>query len=142
MTVGLATPFAHCFLAPGKRRRITPPCTWKKTPLAAGTYRIVESSRDRIKLASEENADWPCEKVVSFFSHETSCEIRCEFTLRRTAPGTASVLLGMETVVNFLAPSAPDRYFESAGKRFPLRWSAAVPASELRVIDEWQRVAL
>jgi len=110
--------------------------------LAAGTYRIVESSRDRIKLASEENADWPCEKVVSFFSHETSCEIRCEFTLRRTAPGTASVLLGMETVVNFLAPSAPDRYFESAGKRFPLRWSAAVPASELRVIDEWQRVAL
>ena len=44
--------------------------------------------------------------------------------------------------MNFLAPSAPDRYFESAGQRFPLRWAAAVPASELRVVDEWQRVGV
>jgi hypothetical protein len=45
-------------------------------------------------------------------------------------------------VVNFLAPSAPDRYFESSGQRFPLRWSAAVPASQLRLVDEWQKVGV
>ena len=42
-----------------------------------------------------------------------------------------------KTVVNFLAPSAPDRYFESDGQRFPLRWAASIP-SDLRVVDEWQ----
>jgi len=54
----------------------------------------------------------------------------------------ASVHIGLERVLNFLAPSAPDRYFESEGKRFPLRWSAAIPGEELHVVDEWQRVEL
>jgi alpha-amylase len=44
--------------------------------------------------------------------------------------------------VNFLAPSTPDRYFESDGRRFPLRWAAAVPGERLRVVDEYQRVAV
>ena len=45
-------------------------------------------------------------------------------------------------VVNFLAPSTPDRYFQSEGKRFPLRWATDIPAMDLRVVDEWQRVDL
>jgi hypothetical protein len=61
--------------------------------------------------------------------------------LQRTAPGAASVYVGVEVILNFLAPSAPDRYFESTGQRYPLRWAAAAPASELRVVDEWQSVA-
>lgn len=110
--------------------------------LAAGVYGVRELARDRVALASEENPDWPCEKTFSFLSNATGFEIRCEIALRRTAAGTASVLFAIETVANFLAPNAPDRYFESAGNRFPLRWSAAVPASELRVVDEWQGVAV
>jgi alpha-amylase len=50
------------------------------------------------------------------------------------------VFVGIEAVVNFLAPSAPDRYFEMNGQRYPLRWGAATPASELRIVDEWQGV--
>ncbi|MBZ5503023.1 MAG: DUF1926 domain-containing protein [Acidobacteriia bacterium] len=45
-------------------------------------------------------------------------------------------------MINFLAPAAPDRYFESEGQRFPLRWAAAVPGPGLRVVDEWQRAAV
>ena len=81
-----------------------------------------------------------CGKNSFVCTHGDGFDVQCDVLLRRLAPGTASVYVGIETVVNFLAPSAPDRYFESSGQRFPLRWAASVPASELRVTDEWQGV--
>ena len=91
----------------------------------------------------QESPDWPAEKTLSFGSTPEDSISSATSSLRRNAPGTASVNIGIEVVVNFLAPSAPDRYFQSDGKRFPLRWAAAVPGAErLRVVDEWQRVAV
>jgi alpha-amylase/alpha-mannosidase (GH57 family) len=110
--------------------------------VAAGRYRVVDSSKTHVALASAESADWPAEKTIEFAPAPEGFSVACETTIRRTAPGSASVLIGIEAIVNFLAPSAPDRYFESAGQRFPLRWAAAVPASELRMVDEWQHVAV
>ena len=66
----------------------------------------------------------------------------CDVRLAPARAGTASVNVGLEVVINFLAPSAPDRYFQTDGKRFPLRWAAAVPAKDLQVVDEWQRVSV
>ena len=110
--------------------------------LAGGKYRIVEMSPISAKVASEASADWPAEKAFSFERSKDGFEIVCDVILRRTAPGTASVHLGIENVLNFLAPSAPDRYFESNGQRYPLRWGAATPVAELRVVDEWQGIAV
>ena len=110
--------------------------------LAAGRYRILEMSPSRAKVASDASADWPAEKTFSLATTKDGFEIVCDVTLRRTAPGTASVYVGVESVLNFLAPSAPDRYFESDGQRYPLRWGAAAPASELRVVDEWQGISV
>ena len=107
--------------------------------LAGGRYRVVDVSKTGATLASEESADWPAEKTFSFARTPNGFEIGCEVSVRRTAPGAASVVIGIEAVVNFLAPSAPDRYFESSGQRYPLRWASAVPASSLRVVDEWQK---
>lgn len=109
--------------------------------LAGGRYRVAEFSRTGATLASEESADWPAEKTFMFAATPEGFDIVCEVALRRTAPGAASMYVGIELIMNFLSPSAPDRYFESGGQRYPLRWAAAVPASELRVVDEWQRVA-
>ena len=109
--------------------------------LAAGRYRIAAVSQAAATLASEESVDWPAEKRFTFSVDPSGFEIHCGLELRRTAPGAASVYVGLEVNLNFLAPSAPDRYFESSGQRYPLRWAAAVPASGLRVVDEWQRVA-
>jgi alpha-amylase len=61
--------------------------------------------------------------------------------LRRSGPGTVSINVGVEVVINLLAPSAPDRYFQSGGKQFPLRWGAAVPAVDLSVVDRWQQIS-
>jgi 4-alpha-glucanotransferase len=108
--------------------------------LAAGKYRIVDLSQTGGTLASEESVDWPAEKRFRFAPTPKGFEILCDLELRRTAPGAASVFVGVELILNFLAPSSPDRYFESSGQRYPLRWAAGVPASELRVVDEWQRV--
>jgi len=109
--------------------------------LAAGRYRVSATSPAQVSLASEESADWPAEKNFIFASTPKGFDVTCEVSLGRKAPGAASVNVGIEVILNFLAPSAPDRYFESAGQRFPLRWSAASPGSELRVVDEWQGVS-
>jgi alpha-amylase/alpha-mannosidase (GH57 family) len=110
--------------------------------LAGGAYSIKQTSPELVSLASPEGADWLAEKHFSFAPTPEGFEIVCDVTVKRTAEGAAAVNIGIESVVNFLAPSAPDRYFESAGQRFPLRWLAAVPASPLRVVDEWQKVSV
>ncbi len=109
--------------------------------LAAGSYRVAELGPAQVTLASEGNPDWPAEKKFSFAATPKGFDVTCEISLARKAPGAASVYVGIEVILNFLAPSAPDRYFESVGQRYPLRWSAAASGSELRVVDEWQRVA-
>ena len=93
-------------------------------------------------FVSETNADWPAEKTFTFERTERGFNVICDLTLRRTAPGAASVYIGMESVLNFLAPSAPDRYFEMAGTRYPLRWGAHIAAPDLRVVDEWQGISV
>jgi 4-alpha-glucanotransferase len=110
--------------------------------LAAGSYRVGKVCETCVSLASEDSIDWPVEKTLSFAPTEEGFEITCDLAVRRSAPGAASVNIGLEVVLNFLAPNAPDRYFESDGRRYPLRWSAAIPGQELRIVDEWQAAAI
>jgi len=110
--------------------------------LAGGRFRVTNSSPSGITLASASSTDWPAQKTLSFSPTDEGFDVRCDVALSRTAPGIASVNIGIEVVVNLLAPSAPDRFFEASGRRFPLRWSASMPGEDLRVVDEWQRVAV
>lgn len=107
--------------------------------LAGGEYRASEVSPKRVALASAQGGDWSSEKAFSFESVPGGFAITCDARVRRHAEGPSSVNIAIETVVNFLAPSTPDRYFESDGHRFPLRWAATVPKPELRLVDEWQK---
>lgn len=108
--------------------------------LAGGPYDVSQLSPQGVSLASRDARPWSARKTFSFRRAKSGFEIACEVALDHTSQVAASVNAGIEVVVNFLAPSAPDRYFQSGGKRFPLRWSGAVPASQLQVVDEWQRV--
>ena len=51
-------------------------------------------------------------------------------------------MVGLEIVLNLLAPNMSDRYFEFSGSRQPLEWSGVVEGSRVRVVDEWQDVAV
>ena len=110
--------------------------------LAGGVYRVGELSATSVSLASQPDANWSAEKKISFASIPEGFRATCGVRLRQKAPGAASITVALETVVNFLAPSASDRYFESASQRYPLRWCSTVPASELSVVDEWQGVGV
>jgi hypothetical protein len=110
--------------------------------LAGGQYQVKTVSNSRLALCAAESRDWIVEKAFSFQSTPNGFDIVCDATLGRTALGTAPVNVGIEVVINFLAPSTPDRYFQSEGKKFPLRWSAAVPGGDLSVVDEWQQVGV
>ena len=110
--------------------------------LAAGSYRTVKVSPTQGTFASEGSVDWLAEKTFSFANSATGFGILCDVTLRRAALASASVYFGIEAVLNFLAPSSHDRYFEVAGERHPLRWSAVAPGSRLRVVDEWQGLSV
>lgn len=110
--------------------------------LAGGFYRPTEVSPRSVSLASPDCGNWSAEKSFSLETADGGFSITCDVVVRRHAQGVASVNIGIEVVVNFLAPSTPDRYFESDGRRFPLRWVAAVPGVELRVVDEWQKAVV
>jgi alpha-amylase len=110
--------------------------------LAGGNYRATKVSPMQATLLSEASMDWTAEKTFSFANSAAGFGVLCEVALRRAAAASTSVFVGIEAVLNFLAPSAHDRYFESAGARQPLRWSAVAPGSNLRVVDEWQGVSV
>jgi hypothetical protein len=89
-------------------------------------------------------------KVLQFENHEHGFDVRCRVDLAPKgpappAPGTnspAQFTVGLEIVLNLLAPNAPDRYFEFAGSRQLLEWSGVVEGPRVRLADEWQDVAV
>jgi alpha-amylase len=109
--------------------------------LAGGKYQAKNISDRGVTLEACESADWPAKKVLTFHSTDKGFDVECELALWRNAPEAASINVGVEVVINFLAPAAPDRYFQSDGKRFPLRMAATAPAVDLSVVDEWQQVS-
>lgn len=110
--------------------------------LAGGRYGVTNVSKRCVELVSQESTNWSVTKVFSFTPDQDSFDVACDLTIKKTNPGDATVQIGLEVIVNFLAPAATDRYFEANSQRFPLRWSAKTAANPLRVIDEWQKTGV
>jgi alpha-amylase len=121
--------------------------------LAGGDYSVRAAGSRHIDLSCEtvvEGRDGAshrlcCLKRFSFAQEGDGFDVSCAVELSATGSQPLRAFLGLELVLNFLAPTEPDRYFEAQGKKHPLRWTAAVPEakadSSLRVVDEWQNVA-
>jgi alpha-amylase len=128
---------------------------------AGGNYRTEKVERDQVTLSIEGALDaamasgGQCSKLraakaMTFTSAKGSCDARCRLELARCGSETLAAenasplqfMAGLEIVLNLLAPNVPDRYFEFAGKREALAWSGVVEGSRLRVVDEWQNVAV
>jgi len=124
--------------------------------LASGAYTVLENGPTSISLECEVPCPdcaktggslelMRCTKRFSFAAGNKGYQLHCTSRLSCANPQARPALVGVEIVLNFLAPREQNRYFEIASGRHPLGWSAAVPASEigsrLRVVDEWQNVA-
>jgi 4-alpha-glucanotransferase len=133
----------------------------ESAPFAGGEYRVEEATADEIKLHLDaplrqvvEGADAGCVlcavKGLRFESHAKGVDVRCRIDLARRTPANSTedlcapvqLTVGLEIVLNLLAPNVPDRYFELPGGREPLEWSGVVGAPRVRVTDEWQDVSV
>jgi hypothetical protein len=94
-------------------------------------------------------------KSFSFGPAPHGCEVACEISLRHfrhaqynaiaatsgdASPGAGCIAIGIESIINFLAPTADDRFFESGTRKENLRFSGEFPSPVMRVEDGWQRV--
>ncbi|HEX9224706.1 MAG TPA: alpha-amylase/4-alpha-glucanotransferase domain-containing protein [Candidatus Acidoferrales bacterium] len=118
---------------------------------AGGAYEVVSASPGRLELAKEGRLSSPgapqaseaalrASKTFTFSPIERGFEVSCEVALAAGGGAPGRFTAGIEVVVNLLAPMEPDRYIESGGERHPLDWSAAAAASELRLVDGWQKL--
>lgn len=125
--------------------------------LAGGTYRLLENGPTSISLECElpcpdcAGGGGPlelmrCTKRFSFAAGAKGYDLHCTSRLSCANVQARSALIGVEIVLNFLAPREQNRYFEIPAGRHPLGWSAALSAGEigsrLKVVDEWQNVAV
>ncbi len=130
----------------------------ESAPFAGGDYKVEEAVADEIKLSMEApllqviaDVDAKCIlralKVLRFENHERGFDVGCriDLALNGAAPvdsGPVQFTVGLEMVVNLLAPNVPDRFIEFAGDRKPLEWSGVVDGPRVRLADEWQDVAV
>ena len=117
--------------------------------LAGGRYGISDARETGVvlKLESTDPGKLACTKKFTFAPHGDGYRVTCDVELVASDAALAPLRVGLEMVLNLLAPDASDRYFEIGEAKHPMRWSAAVQSSELknghlRVVDEWQGIAV
>ncbi len=114
--------------------------------IAAAPYRVSKSAGPRVALRLDSSPDWAVTKEVSLHPSEDSVgegySLRFDFSLSPTGSQPVQAQIGLELVLNLLAPDQPNRYFQSLEQRHPLNWAGTAVAPELGLVDEWQGVAL
>jgi len=124
--------------------------------LAGGDYTVRTVGPHHVDLSCEAALDSSasegpahricCLKRFSFAHDGEGCLVSCAVELSAAGIEPLRAFVGLELVLNLLAPEESDRYFETPDGRHFLRWTAALPAAppaaaSLRVVDEWQNVA-
>lgn len=118
---------------------------------AGGAYLLKTSSADYADLRIEcELPEFAAEggkaprlaltKLFLFSPAPNGCEVSCDISLSLSTPLSRPIVIGLESVVNLLAPADSDRFFETPSGPQNLRFAGALPAPLLRAEDGWQRV--
>jgi len=79
-------------------------------------------------------------KQYTFSPATNGFEATCVITLKLKDILEKPVAVGIESVINLLAPTEPDRFFETPLGKKNLRFSGSMPGPILRMEDGWQRV--
>jgi len=119
--------------------------------VAAGSFQIKSSSATHaglvLKLPVPELASDPARpphlaitKHFLLAPSANGCEVSCDVAFSLSWPLGRPVLFGIESVINLLAPTEPDRFFEAPGGPQNLRFFGALPGPTLRMQDGWQRL--
>jgi alpha-amylase len=125
---------------------------------AGGDYSVETAAAEEVRLNKEAplvqliaGADsasiLSATKLFQFKTNEQGFEVRCRIDLALNGaapqpPASVQFTVGLEMVINLLAPNVPDRFIEFAGSKKPLQWSGVADGSRVRLVDEWQDVAV
>jgi alpha-amylase len=120
---------------------------------AGGVYEVSKAAKGEVGLLREAPLEpsagaagagglLKASKTFLFGRAGKALAVACNLSVSHRGTTPLPLRVGVEVIVNLLAPEQPDRYFETRDGRHPLRWGAALPASELRIVDEWQNVAV
>ena len=125
--------------------------------LAAGNYVVNDAKSGHVKLSCESrlppiasgagsSSIVACTKNFSFAQQGSGYTVACDIELSFSGQHLHRTQIGIEIVLNFLAPDENDRYFLLSNGRRPLRWpgiaaAANLPNGRLKMVDEWQNVA-
>jgi hypothetical protein len=119
--------------------------------LAAGEYETRQSSANRAEFVLKQSlaefaADRAAPPTLTIIKHfgfspaPQGCEVSCDLALSVSAPLARSPIVGIESVINFLAPAASDRFFETPDGPQNLRFCGSLPSPILRLEDGWQAI--
>jgi hypothetical protein len=116
---------------------------------AGGEYTVrssgpheVEIVREAILPTKDGDVLFSLTKRFSFGPAPRGCEVACEVGIKLKQPLDRAMILGIESIVNLLAPTEGDRFFETAEGPRNLRFSGELPGPILRMEDGWQRVRI
>ncbi|MGB7280847.1 MAG: alpha-amylase/4-alpha-glucanotransferase domain-containing protein [Candidatus Acidiferrum sp.] len=120
---------------------------------AGGAYHLKSSSASdaqliregELKFAAKGQAATPTlslAKRFTFGAAPQGCEVACEIGLKLRESLAKPLAVGVESVINLLAPAEPDRFFETPKGRQNLRFSGVLPGPLLRMEDGWQRIRI
>jgi alpha-amylase len=121
---------------------------------AGGLFTVETSSSQDAELVRHAVIAWQGDKssgagaeatIAKHFSlgpAPRGCEVACELRVKFKSAVANPIAIGLESVVNLLAPEAADRFFETPDGPQNLRFSGAVPGPTLRMEDAWQRVKI
>jgi alpha-amylase len=118
---------------------------------AGGSYTVKDSDAHDVELfradtltlfgkGGEPGPKLLLTKEYSFGPVANGCEVVCEVVVKLEEPLEKPIALGIESIINLLAPAEPDRFFETPAGHENLRFSGTLPAPSLRMEDGWQRV--
>jgi len=68
--------------------------------------------------------------------------IECRSSLNTDRSCPSGMAMGLELVLNLLAPDAHDRYFLAKDVHRPLEFRGEIDSAKLTLVDEWQRVKI
>jgi alpha-amylase len=116
---------------------------------AAGEYDVKSSGpmeaeivREAILPTTDGDFALSLTKRFSFGPAPRGCEVACEVGIKMKQPLDRAVILGIESIVNLLAPAEGNRFFETQEGPRNLRFSGELPGPILRMEDGWQRVRI
>ena len=114
---------------------------------AGGEYTVRSSApheaeffRDAILPTKDGDVLLSLTKRFSFGPAPRGCEIACEIGLKLKQTLDRPVILGVESVINLLAPTEGDRFFETPTGPHNLRFSGELPGPILHMEDGWQHM--